>query len=52
MIRPTPMEMTIYRPPKKNPKKMSKNLKKGVDKQARRWYYSQAVRRESDTDSR
>ena len=31
---------------------MSKNLKKGVDKVVSRWYYSQAVRRESDTESR
>ena len=42
----------MYRSPFREPKNLSKNLKKGVDKVLFRWYYSQAVRRESDTDSR
>ena len=33
-------------------RKKSKKCKKVVDKRNRVWYYSQAVRRESDTDSR
>ena len=34
------------------PEKFVKKMKKSVDKVFPRWYYSQAVRRESDTESR
>ena len=36
----------------KCPEKFVKKSEKSVDKVVSRWYYSQAVRRESDTDSR
>ena len=52
MIRLPSRETTMYRAWGNATKKLSKNLKKGVDKVDSRWYYSQAVRRESDTESR
>mgnify|MGYP005809936881 CR=1 FL=1 len=36
----------------KRRKKFVEKTEKGVDKVVLRWYYSQAVRRESDTESR
>ena len=36
----------------KSPEKFVKKSEKSVDKVVSRWYYSQAVRRESDTESR
>ena len=47
-----PPKTTIYRLNKNGAKNLSENLKKGVDKVILRWYYIQAVRRESDHDSR
>lgn len=44
--------MTLYGLTKECPKNLSKKMKKSVDKVFPRWYYSQAVRRESDTESR
>ena len=44
--------MTLYGLTKEYPENLSKKMKKSVDKVILRWYYSQAVRRESDTESR
>ena len=45
-------KMTLYGLTKECPENLSKKMKKSVDKVIPRWYYSQAVRRESDTESR
>ncbi|MBM6900375.1 hypothetical protein H6B10_11725 [Gemmiger formicilis] len=44
--------MTLYGLTKECLENLSKKMKKSVDKVVSRWYYSQAVRRESDTENR
>ncbi|EFB77157.1 hypothetical protein SUBVAR_04779 [Subdoligranulum variabile DSM 15176] len=52
MIRLPSKEKTIQRLSLKGLKKSAKKIEKGVDKRDLWWYYSQAVRRGSDTDGR